>query len=205
MIYLYQNDNEYDYDVRAISLAFFEREKIVSVTESEFILLSSEGQGEENVRFLSLIYEDKKITGRLFEQKGSKAERDVFCDYRDHEQCRNEVCRFLYRLFSDFTGRTLPWGMLTGIRPTKIVMKWMEELEAAENGEAEQKRHTGQALKTADGDRAGKMPETVRVSLEKRFSDTYLTDGQKARLCVQVAEREKAFLDAHPYEEEYSL
>ena len=34
MIYLYQNDNEYDYDVRAISLAFFEREKIVSVTES---------------------------------------------------------------------------------------------------------------------------------------------------------------------------
>lgn len=205
MIYLYQNDNEYDYDVRAISLAFFEREKIVSVTESEFIRLSSEGQGEENVRFLSLIYEDKKITGRLFEQKGSKVERDVFCDYRDHEQCRNEVCRFLYRLFSDFTGRTLPWGMLTGIRPTKIVMKWMEELEAAENGEAEQKRHTGQAVKTADGDRAGKMSETVRVSLEKRFSDTYLTDGQKARLCVQVAEREKAFLDAHPYEEEYSL
>ena len=69
MIYLYQNDNEYDYDVRAISLAFFEREKIVSVTESEFILLSSEGQGEENVRFLSLIYEDKKNNGTSFRAK----------------------------------------------------------------------------------------------------------------------------------------
>ena len=34
---------------------------------------------------------------------------------------------FWYRLFEKFTGRSLPWGMLTGIRPTKIIMKWMEE------------------------------------------------------------------------------
>ena len=89
---------------------------------------------------------------------------------------RNAVCRFLYRLFSEFTGRTLPWGMLTGIRPTKIVMKWMEE-----------------------------TTDVQRESLEKRFSETYLADAQKAHLCVQVAEREKRFLESHPYEEEYSL
>ena len=36
MIYLIQNDREYDYDVRAIALAFYERTKIVEVTKEEF-------------------------------------------------------------------------------------------------------------------------------------------------------------------------
>ena len=35
MIYLIQNDREYDYDVRAIALAFYERTKIVEVTKEE--------------------------------------------------------------------------------------------------------------------------------------------------------------------------
>ena len=176
MIYLYQNKEEYDYDVRAIALAFYEREKIIAVPEEEMDRLASEEQGEENVRFLSLIYEEGKISGRLFDREGKEAKQEVCCAYHDHEKSRNAVCRFLYRLFSEFTGRTLPWGMLTGIRPTKIVMKWMEE-----------------------------TTDVQRESLEKRFSETYLADAQKAHLCVQVAEREKRFLEAHPYEEEYSL
>ena len=176
MIYLYQNKEEYDYDVRAIALAFYEREKIIAVPEEEMDRLASEEQGEENVRFLSLIYEEGKISGRLFDREGKEAKQEVCCAYHDHEKSRNAVCRFLYRLFSEFTGRTLPWGMLTGIRPTKIVMKWMEE-----------------------------TTDVQRESLEKRFSETYLADAQKAHLCVQVADREKRFLEAHPYEEEYSL
>lgn len=176
MIYLYQNKEEYDYDVRAIALAFYEREKIIAVPEEEMDRLASEEQGEENVRFLSLIYEEGKISGRLFDREGKEAKQEVCCAYHDHEKSRNAVCRFLYRLFSEFTGRTLPWGVLTGIRPTKIVMKWMEE-----------------------------TTDVQRESLEKRFSETYLADAQKAHLCVQVAEREKRFLEAHPYEEEYSL
>lgn len=176
MIYLYQNKEEYDYDVRAIALAFYEREKIIAVPEEEMDRLASEEQGEENVRFLSLIYEEGKISGRLFDREGKEAKQEVCCAYHDHEKSRNAVCRFLYRLFSEFTGRTLPWGVLTGIRPTKIVMKWMEE-----------------------------TTDVQRESLEKRFSETYLADAQKAHLCVQVAEREKRFLESHPYEEEYSL
>ena len=176
MIYLYQNKEEYDYDVRAIALAFYEREKIIAVPEEEMDRLASEEQGEENVRFLSLIYEEGKISGRLFDREGKEAKQEVCCAYHDHEKTRDLVCRFLYRLFSEFTGRTLPWGMLTGIRPTKIVMKWMEE-----------------------------TTDVQRESLEKRFSETYLADAQKAHLCVQVADREKRFLESHPYEEEYSL
>lgn len=172
MLYLYQNKKEYDYDIRAIALAFFEREKIVEITEKEW--KSFAWSEEKEALLLSVIYGTDCIEGTLRDASAKEICKNVYCVYSDHEQHRNDVCRFLYQLFAEYTGRTLPWGMLTGIRPTKIVMKWMKE-------------------------------EHNLVALEKRFSETYLTDPQKARLCVQVAAREKKLLEAYPYEKEYSL
>ena len=123
MIYLIQNDQEYDYDVRATALAFFERTKIVEVTKEEF-----EKQGwEKDDLLLTLVYTKNCIQGTLENKEGKIISEEIICDYSDHKNSRNAVCRFLYRLFEKFTGRSLPWGMLTGIRPTKIIMKWMEE------------------------------------------------------------------------------
>ena len=167
MIYLCQNDREYDYDVRAIALAFFEREKIIELTEEEFqqklaeisalpVDSDSGTVSETKEWFLHLSFDEAKITGRFSDQNHKESSGTLECDYQDHEKCRNQVCRFLYRLFSDYTGRELPWGMLTGIRPTKIIMKWMED-------------------------------ETDQSLLESRFSETYLADPQKAHLCCQVA------------------
>ncbi|MCD8019678.1 MAG: coproporphyrinogen dehydrogenase HemZ [Clostridiales bacterium] len=174
MIYLYQNNREYDYDVRAIALAFFEREKIVEVPKEEFEVYLLTKNQTDGILFLRLIYEEEHIDGYLTDGRGQEARNAVSCDYHDHVGHRNEVSRFLYVLFSKYTKKTLPWGMLTGIRPTKIVMKWMEE-------------------------------EKDLTILEQRFSDIYLADEQKAHLCVQVAAREKQFLDAHDYSKEYSL
>ncbi len=177
MIYLLQNKKEYDYDVRAIALAFFEREKIKEVSEEEWNLLQKPSQDQENETetvFLQLKYGKRTIEGIIYSLDGRESKAKLTCDYEDHERCRNDVGRFLYQLFSDYTGKTLPWGMLTGIRPTKIIMKWMEE-------------------------------ESDEAILEKRFSDTYLADQQKASLCRRVALKEKSILTAHPYEEEYSL
>ena len=50
MIYLIQNDREYDYDVRAIALAFYERTKIVEVTKEELKVLVKQF-GEAALRF----------------------------------------------------------------------------------------------------------------------------------------------------------
>ena len=52
MIYLVQNDREYDYDVRAIALAFYERTKIVEVTKEEF----EEQEWEKDDLLLTLVY-----------------------------------------------------------------------------------------------------------------------------------------------------
>lgn len=45
-----------------------------------------------------------------------------------HEQAvKREVTRRLYRYLSEETGRTLAWGTLTGVRPTKIPMEQLEQ------------------------------------------------------------------------------
>ena len=44
----------------------------------------------------------------------------------------NQLKQMLYRMLCDYTKRTLPWGNLTGIRPTKIPMKLLEEGKSRE-------------------------------------------------------------------------
>ena len=68
MIYLIQNDREYDYDVRAIALAFYERTKIVEVTKEEF----EEQEWEKDDLLLTLVYTKKSTTssvGTLYLEK----------------------------------------------------------------------------------------------------------------------------------------
>lgn len=48
-------------------------------------------------------------------------------DFADRTDTKNRLKRNLYRLLSDYTGQSLPWGTLTGIRPTKIAMKFLEQ------------------------------------------------------------------------------
>ena len=40
---------------------------------------------------------------------------------------KNKAEKCLYHALSELTGQKLPWGILTGVRPTKIAMKMLEE------------------------------------------------------------------------------
>ena len=42
-------------------------------------------------------------------------------------QTKNQIKQHIYELLTAYTGKTLPWGTLTGIRPTKIAMNMLEE------------------------------------------------------------------------------
>ena len=176
MIYLIQNSREYDYDIRAIALAFFSGEKITEITEEDRDRLPAHDDSRESI-LMEFHYLEDRVTGscRSLLHPEHASSGQAVCNYRDHEHCRNEVCRFLYRLFQDYTGKELPWGMLTGIRPTKIFMAWMEEGEEDSS------------------------------ELESRFCRTYLADRQKAHLCRTVAQKEREILAARDYAREYSL
>jgi coproporphyrinogen dehydrogenase HemZ len=48
-------------------------------------------------------------------------------ELKDKRAFKREVRRGVYTLLSGHTGKRLPWGMLTGIRPAKIVHELMDE------------------------------------------------------------------------------
>lgn len=53
--------------------------------------------------------------------------REFAVDFTDRTEAKNLLKRNLYEMLVEHTGRKLPWGTLTGIRPTKIPMKLLEE------------------------------------------------------------------------------
>ncbi len=48
-------------------------------------------------------------------------------DFSDRKGTKNRLKQELYQLLEEYTGESLPWGTLTGIRPTKIPMGLLEE------------------------------------------------------------------------------
>ena len=56
----------------------------------------------------------------------------VAVDDTNRKETKNSLKRTLYQLLSEYTGVELPWGNLTGIRPTKIPMALLEEGKSEE-------------------------------------------------------------------------
>lgn len=57
---------------------------------------------------------------------------DEVPDYTEKQQIKRYVTERLYKYLCEVTGRELSWGLLTGIRPTKIVMQKLEQGMTAE-------------------------------------------------------------------------
>ena len=47
-----------------------------------------------------------------------------------HRDYRNALLKGLYRALCSYTGRQMPWGVLTGVRPTKLIFERIERGEA---------------------------------------------------------------------------
>ncbi|MBO5573154.1 MAG: coproporphyrinogen dehydrogenase HemZ, partial [Clostridium sp.] len=80
--------------------------------------------------------EEHRYELRLLMRKDGEEEKlaqTFSADFSDRSRAKNEIKRCLYRMLRDYTGRDLPWGNLTGIRPTKIALT---KLFAGESPEA---------------------------------------------------------------------
>lgn len=53
--------------------------------------------------------------------------RQRMADLSDHLGTKNVIKQMFYKMLCTRTGKTLPWGSLTGIRPTKIALTRLEE------------------------------------------------------------------------------
>ena len=105
---------DYEYDVHSLVKAFYPAEELVFAREEEIqdwnVLL--EPVGDELVlkcRFGETVKEDAIS---LIGEKSEVKNRFKFC---------------FYQALSKITGKKLPWGNLTGIRPTKLAMMMLEQ------------------------------------------------------------------------------
>lgn len=138
MIYITLNESNFEYDIYSLMKAFFAREEIVIGTEEP-----SEVDGV--ALFFAITYEQRRLhlayrVPDLPESRGLLSEaflqsvsfdtwepREIQITYGDRKDTKNRLKMLVYEVLCEMTGRTLPWGTLTGIRPTKIPLNMLEQ------------------------------------------------------------------------------
>ena len=129
------NNLKYRYDVYQMFNIYYPLEEIKFEEEGEYIV-------------------------NIDENKVSFSYKDFFKESLLGENIKEDIKRLIFSSLKDLTGDYYPWGILVGIRPSKIALKYLEE---------------------------GKSDEEI-VSI---FNTKHLASEDKARLCIEVAKKEK--------------
>lgn len=103
------------YDINAIVKAFYP-DKEIRVSEPGMSPAASAGQEAD-------VWMDVRVSDALILVNGEEHHYDI----DPGQGPKNSFKLALYDVMCDITGRTLPWGNLTGVRPTKIAMTRLRE------------------------------------------------------------------------------
>ena len=111
---------EFEYDIHSLIKAFFPEENVSATAEDK--------KYEEEITLqFQVEYEPQQIKIEWKENGQESHDRSFPVDFSDRTETKNELKQNFYQILSEITGKKLPWGTLTGIRPTKIPMKFLEE------------------------------------------------------------------------------
>ena len=143
MIIVELDRQTFQYDVHSLVKAFYPAEDVKMVEETpadgdallrlvvSFVEPDAK-EADEKVRPEDPYSEEGLGVGttvrvRIYEPvEELKTEETVVLQTDERKEIKNELKRLLYRVLSAHTGQQLPWGNLTGIRPTKIPMALLE-------------------------------------------------------------------------------
>jgi coproporphyrinogen dehydrogenase HemZ len=133
MIALILTENAFEQDIRELLMAFFPGHAFVHTeAEADGASLICRGGREKENFVLALTFPEHAADLGLHpeayagefprEALGKTFSMTCIPDFSVRKAAKNEIKRALYRLCHEITGRELPWGTLTGIRPTKIAL-----------------------------------------------------------------------------------
>lgn len=126
MINLYTNLESYQYDLYAIIKAFYPVHEI-----NMPVCSSNNGRADRNAdENANVPAMENKIEAR-FLPNGIEAlfdvgERKAYSVEMDDCATKRERVNAFYKMMRDYTKKSLPWGCLTGVRPTKLMMGMLE-------------------------------------------------------------------------------
>ncbi|MDO4295321.1 MAG: coproporphyrinogen dehydrogenase HemZ [bacterium] len=124
MIGICLNNPAFEQDIRELLMAYYPGETFVHDERTE-VSFCVKGQQEES-RFVLQLLEGEQLERLCFE-----GETALVPDNRS--ESKSAIKRLLYQALCERNkGRKLPWGTLTGIRPTKIAMSRLEQGQSEE-------------------------------------------------------------------------
>lgn len=119
----------FEYDIHSLVKAFYPECDVKVYTEGgDFAFCSSEGYPGLSLHFdnevitLGTVSTGKEKNSSSFYGKSMEISPEM-----ERTEVKNCIKKLIYKALSELTGRELPWGTLTGIRPTKIPMTLLEE------------------------------------------------------------------------------
>lgn len=114
------NIPSYEYDIHSLVKAFYPRSDVSVQVKNEF--------DTDSALKLDIVFSENRVEVKLLEN-GVVLDSGMseLPDHLTRKEMKDHFKRLIYRTLSDYSGRTLPWGTLTGIRPTKIPMAMLEE------------------------------------------------------------------------------
>ena len=138
MIGIILNDFAYEQDIRELLMAFFPGESFAYESKPDMEFCLSGQLNESRNKFqLYMIFRGKHSLYIWDASPAEKKELDHFdepllVNYDDRTETKNKIKRRLYVILRALTGRKMPWGSLTGIRPVKIVLTKLAEGKSEE-------------------------------------------------------------------------
>ncbi len=117
MIVVHLNEANFEYDIHSLVKAFY--------PGMDVSVFAGEKEIKESIDFtMEVEYQENKIIIKL-----DGKETGITVDLKNEQRSvvKDALKQGLYQVLVEKTGKELPWGNLTGIRPTKIPMKMLEE------------------------------------------------------------------------------
>ena len=119
MLIVQTNKAQYEYDIHSLVKAFYPEQEVKVLTPESVI---KDRKIKELPAAITLDFSDTqavlKLAGHTYTRQITEEDMS---DYKNVFKC------FLYTSLREETGISLPWGNMTGIRPTKIAMTMMEQ------------------------------------------------------------------------------
>lgn len=134
MIKIQLSKEDYVFDIQGLCKAFYPSSQIVIDAESwEDKTRLDFGQNTDDVELLIGIFlGDSKVEVEVLTRETRIQEQDI-ADAKDRKLYKNILKRCIYRVLHQLSGKELPWGTLTGVRPSKLPMEHLELGESRED------------------------------------------------------------------------
>ena len=136
MIYIRLQGHLYEYDIKEMLRQYFPKENIQTIEDlnktnkNSIIIINGLGVKKDYYQFYTMIQRDNQIISKEIIQLSAPFFES---DKEKQKWEKRKLKSTLYNSMKKEFSKSLPWGILTGIRPSKIVHKLMDEGKKEKN------------------------------------------------------------------------